>query len=91
MRRLETISSKTTGREARIYRDSEWQEWRVCFYQDGRHLLNADFHTDDKGDAQHTARAWVWGKQSPAAANPDAWIDQALMQSHDDHFCCDDF
>lgn len=60
MRRLETILNQTTGREARVYRDSEWQEWRVRFYDQGLHLAAADYHTDDKGDAQHTARAWVW-------------------------------
>jgi hypothetical protein len=60
MRRLETITNQTKGREARVYRDSVWQEWRVCFYQDGQHLTAADYFTDDKGDAQHTARAWAW-------------------------------
>lgn len=25
-------------------------------------LADTDYHTDDKGDAQHTARAWAWGK-----------------------------
>lgn len=68
MRRLENISNQTTGRQARVYRDSEWQEWRVCFYQDGRHLLEGDYHTDDKGDAQHTARAWAWGNRDGFAA-----------------------
>lgn len=60
LRRLETVIHTTTGREARVYRDAEWQEWRVKFYQDGRHLAEADDHTDDKGDAQHTARTWAW-------------------------------
>ena len=41
LRRLETITHTTTGREARVYRDAEWQEWRVRFYQDGQHLAEA--------------------------------------------------
>jgi hypothetical protein len=62
LRRLETISNMTTGREARVFRDAEWQEWRVKFYQAGQHLAEADYHSDDKGDAQFTARSWAWGK-----------------------------
>ena len=62
LRRLESITNTTTGREAQVYRDAEWQEWRVKFYQDGQHLAAADYHTDNKSDAQHTARAWAWGK-----------------------------
>ncbi len=57
MRRIETITNNSTGREARVYRDSEWQEWRV----NGQHQTEADHHTDDKGDAQCHARAWAWG------------------------------
>lgn len=60
LRRIETISNTKAGREARVYRDAEWQEFRVKFFQDGTHQVNADYHTDDKGDAQHTARSWVW-------------------------------
>lgn len=62
LRRLETITHTTTGREAWVYRDAEWQEWRVRFYHDGEHLTEADYHTNDRSDAQHTARAWAWGK-----------------------------
>jgi hypothetical protein len=64
VRRLETISSTSTGRAARVYRDPGWQEWRVKFYENGCHLAEADYHTDDKSDAQHTARAWAWSKNN---------------------------
>jgi hypothetical protein len=64
MKKLESISNLAAGREAKVYRDSEWQEWRVKFYQDGQHLAEADYHTDDKGDAQHTARSWAWKKEN---------------------------
>ena len=62
MKRLETIPNNKTGREAKVYRDSIWQEWRVKHYQDGTHLAEADYHTDHKDDAQHHARAWAWAK-----------------------------
>ncbi len=60
MKRLETIENTKTGRTAKVYRDSEWQEWRVKHYIKGEHQTEADYHTDDKGDAQHHARAWAW-------------------------------
>lgn len=62
MKRLETISNESTTptRCAKVYRDSEWQEWRVRFFIDDEHQTEADYHTDDKADAQHTARSWAW-------------------------------
>lgn len=60
MKKLETITHTTNGREAKVYRDSVWQEWRVKHYIDGEYQKEADYHTDDKGDAQHHARAWAW-------------------------------
>jgi hypothetical protein len=90
MRRLETLTNTATGREARVYRDSDWQEWRVKHYQDGEHLTAADYHTDDKADALNHARHWTAPAQQPTE-NPDAWIDSALMQAYDDHCFCDDF
>lgn len=41
---------------AKVYRDAEWNEYRVKFYRDGRHQSNADMHTDDKQDAIDTAK-----------------------------------
>lgn len=45
-------------KEAKIYRDSEWQEWRVKFYDSKGNYLgeDCDYHTDDKFDAQSTAK-----------------------------------
>lgn len=40
---------------AKIYRDSEWNEYRVKFYVKGVHQKDGDFHTDDKEDAFATA------------------------------------
>ena len=64
MKRLETISNTKTGREAKVYRDSIWQEWCVKHFQDGAHLTEADYHTIHKDEAQHHARAWTWAKSS---------------------------
>ena len=47
---------------AKVYRDAEWQEYRVKFFRDGKYQEDADYHTDDKADAQFTARAFCWGK-----------------------------
>ena len=47
------------GRRVVVQRDSEWEEFRVVFYENGQHLEDADYHTDDMDDALDTARAWV--------------------------------
>ena len=48
----------STGQNAKVYRDTDWQEYRVKFYDEaGQHLTNADYHTDSKEDAESTARA----------------------------------
>lgn len=56
LRRIETISNKNQGIKAIVYRDAEWNEYRVKFHRQGIYQENADYHTDDKSDAQHTAR-----------------------------------
>ena len=47
------------GRRAVTYRDSEWEEFCVYFHENGVHLEDADYHTDDREDALDTAAAWV--------------------------------
>ncbi len=84
MKRLETIINTKTGREACVYKDSDWQEWRVKFYEHGIHLLNVDYHTDDKADAMHTARSWTWKKQE--TESDDAWIGGALMAAYESQY-----
>ncbi len=86
MKRLETIINTTNGREARVYRDSDWQEWRVKFYEKGIHLTEADYHTDDKSDAMHNARSWTWKQPE----NDDAWIDNALMAAYESQYELDE-
>jgi hypothetical protein len=42
-------------RGAGVYRDSDWNEYRVLTVGDGVHLKGADYHTGDKQDALDTA------------------------------------
>jgi hypothetical protein len=49
---------------ARVYRDTEWDEYRVKLFVVGVdgvevHRTRADFHTDDKADALTTAKTMV--------------------------------
>ena len=57
LRKLQTF---TDGRvSATVYRDSEWQEYRVRLSVDGKLRPDADYHTDDRADAEQTARSMV--------------------------------
>lgn len=47
-----------------IYRDAEWDEYRVRFYINGKHQKDADYHTTDKQDAYDTAAAYLRGARS---------------------------
>ena len=45
---------------AKVYRDIDWNEYRVKFYLGtGKHLTEADYHTNDKQDALDAADAWT--------------------------------
>lgn len=58
--RLIHTEGKNAGAMAKVYRDNDWQEYRVKFYRDGVYEGEAsDHHTDDKGDAVATAQLWV--------------------------------
>lgn len=48
-----------------VYRDSEWQEYRVCFYRNGVKQTLADYHDDNKQAAFTTAAAYVWPAITP--------------------------
>lgn len=47
------------GFKAALYRNAEWSEWVVKFYEDGKLLADADYHTDDKQDAYDTLNKWA--------------------------------
>ena len=78
MKKIETICSETEyrGKAAKVYRDSDYDEYVVRFYVDGQRLPAADYFTSDRADAQSTARAFVGGfvmqaiQRGIAAAQP---------------------
>lgn len=61
LRKLTGITDNrcTPTRGFAIYRDAEWDEYLVRFYMDGKHQLEADYHTTDRDDAYDTANLWL--------------------------------
>lgn len=57
LRKIETFTGN--NRVAKVYRDSEWNEYRVTYMLDGAKIVGGDYHTDDKQDALDTAQVWV--------------------------------
>ncbi len=47
------------GFKATLYRNTEWDEYIVKFYENGKVLKDADYYTDDKKDAYDTLNKWV--------------------------------
>ena len=41
---------------AKVYKDTEWGEYRVKYFKNGKHLPKADSHHDDADDAHGTAK-----------------------------------
>lgn len=58
-RLLDTLSSSNGKVVAKLYRDTEWEEFIVKLWVGGVYQSNADYHTDDKGDAQSTMKDMV--------------------------------
>ena len=57
---MKKIHEITFGaRTAKVYRDSNWNEYRVRLYVRGRLDEAADYFTDDKQDAISTAAKMV--------------------------------
>ena len=56
--RLVKTHEHPSGAKAKVYKDPDWNEHRVKFFdKDGKHLHKADYHTDDVEDAHGTAQA----------------------------------
>ena len=52
------ILKVSTGQTAKVFFDVEYSEYIVKFYdEEGQHMVNADYHTDNEADARGTARA----------------------------------
>lgn len=60
MRTVKAVFGDSDKLRARVKYDSEWQEYRVVFYDYyGDRLPDADYHTDDRDDAIVTANTEV--------------------------------
>jgi len=68
----------------KIYKDLEWGEYRVKFYENGKHLVDADYHTDDMQDAIATALRHFKMNESKKAKKPYAVGMAAAMKSTGD-------
>lgn len=54
---MKLISTHENGKhKAKVYKNSDLGEHQVKFYTDGKHHVDADYHTDDKEDAEGTAK-----------------------------------
>jgi len=50
---------KNGNRAAKVYKDTEWDEFRVKHYINNKHQSKADYHTDDSDDAHSTAKHFI--------------------------------
>lgn len=55
LKKIAEFHNTADEKKASVYRDSEWQEYRVKFNASGIYLEGADYHTTDKIDAIDTA------------------------------------
>lgn len=51
MKPIKSYSNEAATKTAKVYEDLEWGEYRVEFYQGGKHLKGASYHADTKSDA----------------------------------------
>ena len=66
------------GKVARIYFDSEWEEYQVQFFQGTTYLgEEADHHTDCKIDAIETAQVELQREWKAVQKNPTNSVAQA--------------
>jgi hypothetical protein len=63
-RLINTLKDDKSGRVAKVYRDTEYNEYVVKFYTNGTYHSKADFFTDNKDDANATASMWIQNKFS---------------------------
>ena len=59
LRLIHTHESSDKKKQSKVYKDTEWGEYRVKFYKDGKHLGKADYHTNDVDDAHGTAQLHI--------------------------------
>jgi len=44
LRLTDTYTNVDTNEVAKVYKDNEWQEYRVKFYVNGIYQIDADYH-----------------------------------------------
>jgi hypothetical protein len=59
LRLIHTHESSDGKKQAKVYKDTEWGEYRVKFYKDGKHLAKADYHTNEVDDAHGTSQLHI--------------------------------
>jgi hypothetical protein len=66
------LSTHESGnRTAKVYKCSETGEHVTKFFKDGKHQKDADYFTDDKADAQGTAKHWISKNKLDEAISDD--------------------
>ena len=68
---MKLLKTHTSGEHsAKVYKDPEWNEYRVKYYTGKTHNTDADYHTDDENDAHDTAKSGLthMSKKSVAEA-----------------------
>nr|DAI17656.1 MAG TPA: hypothetical protein [Caudoviricetes sp.] len=56
---IDKHSNSLTLASAQVYKDAERNEYVVTFYRNGEKQHGADYHTDDRKDANKTAASFV--------------------------------
>jgi hypothetical protein len=85
---VKIVSKHGDGKHtAKVYKDSDWDEYRVKFFKDGKHVgEDGDYHTDDLDDAKSTAESQIKRYQMNEATADDVetWK-QKVKDAHPDH------
>ena len=55
--KIAEMTGENGARKVRVYKIAEWDEYVVQLSINGRRMVAADYHTDDRGDALDTMRA----------------------------------
>jgi len=69
MKLVGTHHSDCGTKTAKVYKDSDWDEYRVKHFKNGKHLSDGDYHTSDKDDAHGTAKQFI--KESLEEESPE--------------------
>jgi len=59
LRLKKTVTGSNPNKQAKVYKNPDWNEYQVKHYENGKHLSKADAHTDDLDDAMGTANEFV--------------------------------